>query len=70
MSDFGRERWLSVAGVYRILAPAGLETGWTGDLWHGPGYYAWTLSFVFVGAALRIRARERMSPRVNTPLSV
>ena len=52
MSDFERERWLSVAGVYRILAPAGLETGWTGDLWLGPGYYAWTLSFVFVGAAL------------------
>ena len=56
--------------LYRILAMGGLETGWIGPMWLGPGYYAWTLSFVLVGAALRIRARERMSPRVNTPLSV
>ena len=56
--------------LYRIMAPAGLEIGWIAYLWLGPGYYAWTLSFVFVGAALRIRARERLSPKVNTPLSV
>ena len=63
------------AAVSREFARAGkprwrrlLVAGWalSGVSFLLPAFFV----LVFVGAALRIRARERMSPSVNTPLSV